>query len=322
MKEKLDSVEVTCSNELNLTVSSKTCKREWIFVLKTTKQLKAVALLQDEHRTHFSIKHVYPMLPGKQSSNQIESGKALTTDQEWLTNVDKIGHELESNETVVSHRVKICFSTDIYGTFRQAVCFDFIGLEDEAILVKHFCIDVVPLEEYDKIQEIKNDILTVTRTRWNSSNAELVPYKTVQIYSVHSSTAAQDSEKEADLLERYPCPQADTFVLSQSTISGKLTETNYQQWMHTLLYIEEMARFDLIAKFNLTTNLKITNNFILAPNGMATSTAKYSHSGELFGVLVSFKNFLHLRCCGFNIFLCVFFRNFHKTFQKRHHLVI
>ncbi|CRL07522.1 CLUMA_CG020487, isoform A [Clunio marinus] len=297
MKEKLDGVEVTCSNELNLTVSSKTCKREWIFVLKTTKVLKAVALLQDEHRTHFSIKHVYPMIPGKQSStNQFEGSKvALTTDQEWLatTEICKSAQDSETssaaeNESLVSHRVKICFSTDIYGTFRQAVCFDFIGLE--AILVKHFCIDVVPLEEYDKIQEIKNDILSVTRTRWNATNSELVPYKAAQIYSVHSSTAAQDNEKETELMERYPCPQHDTFVLSQSTISGKLTDTNYQQWMHTLLYIEEMARFDLIAKFNLTTNLKITNNFILAPNGMATSTAKYSHSGELFGVLELSQN--------------------------------
>lgn len=145
----------------------------------------------------------------------------------------------------------------------------------------------MPLEEYDKIQEIKNDILSVTRTRWNATNAELVAYKAAQIYSVHNATAAQDTEKEMELLERYPCPEAEKFVLTQSTISGKLTEHNYQQWMHTLLYIEEMARFDLIAKFNLTTNLKITNNFILAPNGMATSTAKYSHSGELFGVLVS-----------------------------------
>lgn len=148
---------------------------------------------------------------------------------------------------------------------------------------------MVPLEEYDKIQEIKNDILTVTRTRWNSSNTDLLAYKAAQVFSVHNATAAQDTEKEMELLERYPCPQADTFVLSQSTISGKLNEGNYQQWMHTLLYIEEMARFDLIAKFNLTTNLKITNNFILAPNGMATSTAKYSHSGELFGVLVRNK---------------------------------
>lgn len=117
MKERLDGVDVTCSNELNLTVSSKTCKREWIFVLKTTKLLKAVALLQDEHRTHFSIKHVYPMLPGKQATNQIDGSKVLNTDQEWLAIVESGKTELESvdNETLVSHRVKICFSTDIYG---------------------------------------------------------------------------------------------------------------------------------------------------------------------------------------------------------------
>lgn len=154
--------------------------------------------------------------------------------------------------------------------------------------MRHFCIDVVPLEEYDKIQEIKNDILTVTRTRWSSSNSNLFSYKSpAQSFNLHHSAVAIDCDKELELLDRYPCPQADTFVLSQSTVSGKLSEHNYQQMMHTLLYIEEMARFDLIAKFNLTTNLKITNNFILAPNGMATSTAKYSHSGELFGVLVS-----------------------------------
>jgi hypothetical protein len=112
MKERLEGVDVTCSNELNLTVSSKTCKREWIFVLKTTKVLKAVALLQDEHRTHFALKHVYPMLPGKQSSNQ----STLTNDQEWLAGVDKGAAAVDDdNETLVSHRVKICFSTDIYG---------------------------------------------------------------------------------------------------------------------------------------------------------------------------------------------------------------
>ena len=109
MRERLEGVDVTCSNELNLTVSSKTCKREWIFVLKTTKVLKAVALLQDEHRTHFSIKHVYPMVPGKQSSNQ----STLNNDQEWLATLDKSMDD--DNDTLVSHRVKICFSTDIYG---------------------------------------------------------------------------------------------------------------------------------------------------------------------------------------------------------------
>lgn len=112
MKERIDGVEVTCSNELNLTVSSKTCKRDWIFVLKTTKVLKAVALLQDEHRTHFAIKHVYPMLPGKQPTN-LDGVRPLTTDQEWLANIDS-GQESDS-EAVVTHRIKISFQTDIYG---------------------------------------------------------------------------------------------------------------------------------------------------------------------------------------------------------------
>jgi hypothetical protein len=349
MKERLDGVEVTCSNELNLTVSSKTCKREWIFVLKTTKQLKAVALLQDEHRTHFQIKHVFPMHPGKQQpinnngnqatelssngSNKNNNGSTstTTTDQEWTANIDvsktpakdsdSSGGAGDNETVVVSHRVKIGFSTDIYGTFRQAVCFEFFGID--TILVKHFCIDVVPLEEYDKIQEIKNDILTVTRTRWSSTNSNLVPYKLpAQSFNMHQfSMQTNDNEKEAELLERYPCPQADTFVLSQNTINGRLSESNYQQMMHTLLYIEEMARFDLIAKFNLTTNLKITNNFVLAPNGMATSTAKYSHSGELFGVLVrnNYKKLIgSIKLFNFHFF----YRNCRKTFRKKHHRAI
>lgn len=121
MKERLDAVEVTCSNELNLTVSSKTCKREWIFVLKTVKILKAVALLQDEHRTHFSIKHVYPMLPGKPSANQPETGKGMTCDQEWLAGEDALkAPEDPDNGECASHRVKICFSTDIYGEQHSA----------------------------------------------------------------------------------------------------------------------------------------------------------------------------------------------------------
>lgn len=126
MKEKIEGIEVTCSNELNLTVSSKTCKREWIFVLKTSKLLKAVALLQDEHRTHFAIKHVFPMHPSK-PSNQTENNKNMTTDQEWtysLVGVDVTKDLDTDNETVVSHRVKIGFSTDIYGELKIIFIFD------------------------------------------------------------------------------------------------------------------------------------------------------------------------------------------------------
>lgn len=122
MKEKLAGVDVYYSNELNLTVSSKTCKREWIFVFKTVKKLKAVALLQDEHRTHFSIRQVFLGKSSKKSSDDKQvpppqsQPASLTTDQEWLVNLDadKKSDDYLDGETLV-HRVKIGFSTDIYG---------------------------------------------------------------------------------------------------------------------------------------------------------------------------------------------------------------
>ena len=52
--------------------------------------------------------------------------------------------------------------------------------------------------------------------------------------------------------------------------------------MHELLFIEEMSRYDLIAQYNLTTKLQIAHSYILSPNSMAASTAKYSNNGELF----------------------------------------
>jgi len=113
MCEKIEGIEVTCSNDMKLTVSSKTCKREWIFVLRTNKVLKAVALLQDEHRTHFAIKQVFP---GKTSvTTQFDKSVHLTTDQEWLANVDSGKATQENEAETIVHRVKIGFSTDIYG---------------------------------------------------------------------------------------------------------------------------------------------------------------------------------------------------------------
>ncbi|KAJ8936128.1 hypothetical protein NQ318_022210 [Aromia moschata] len=81
----------------------------------------------------------------------------------------------------------------------------------------------------------------------------------------------------------YPCPQAETFLLSHATVAErKFTKNNYRERMHELLFIEEMARYDLIAQYNLTTKLQMAHSYILSPNSMAASTAKYSNNGELF----------------------------------------
>lgn len=56
LKDKLDGVDESISGDLVTTVSSKNSQREWTFLLKTTKRIKAVALLQDAHRNHFMIR--------------------------------------------------------------------------------------------------------------------------------------------------------------------------------------------------------------------------------------------------------------------------
>lgn len=279
MKEKIEGVDESCSSELVTTVSSKTSKREWVFMLRTKKPIKAVALMQDLHRNHFVIKQILPAdVRAKKGGKEVE----LTSDQEWVAPIPE-KQEPENTTVNLEHRVKIVFSTDIYGTFRQSVVFDF---GTEPVLVKHICVDVIPVTDADKIQEIKKEIVNTTAERWCEDNAEVIYYQQTSGSHLQNPQYLADVAREKDLFERYPCPRASTFVLTQTTITEKkLTKHNYRSRMHELLYVEEIARYEQIARYNLTASLKITTNYLLTPSGMATSTAKYSHSGELFALM-------------------------------------
>lgn len=286
MKEKIDGVDTTVSNELVTTVSSKVSKREWTFVLKTRRLLKAVALLQDAHRNHYMIKQVFPAEPrpakrGQYGNKVLEA--ELSTDQEWVApkNSERLYELPNERSPVLEHRVKVVFSTDIYGTFRQSVVFDF---GTEPVLVKHFCVDVIPITDADKIQEMKKELVVSASQRWDDTNTHVITFKTAN--PLETEASKRDEEREKELLLRYPCPHAQSFSLTQSTIGDKkLTRNNYRSRMHELLFIEEIARYDQIALYNLTTKLKISMMYLLSPSGMAASTAKYSHSGELFAEL-------------------------------------
>lgn len=293
MKEKIDTIDETCSNELVTTVSSKVSKREWTFVLKTRRMLKAIALLQDAHRNHFMLKQVFPAEPRQvkrgQPSNKVVEAE-LTSDQEWVIQSPDARYTEPTCETspMLEHRVKVVFSTEIYGTFRQTVVFDF---GDEPVLAKHLCVDVIPVTDVDKIQEIKKEMVLSATQRWDTENSTIVSFVTT--LGPHLTTPAYiaDEEREKELLERYPCPRAATFTLTQTTITEKkLTKNNYRSRMHELLYVEEIARYEQVARYNLTTKLQMTTNYLLTPSGMATSTAKYSHSGELFALMALGKD--------------------------------
>lgn len=271
MREKLEIVEDTCCGDLVTTMSSKHSKRDWTFTIKTSKSLQAVALLQDAHRNHFMLKQIVP--------DGVKDVVELTNDQEWIRSENV--HDSDGN---YEHKITVTFQTDIYGTFRQSVVFD---LGSEPVLVKHLCVDVLPVTDADKIKEIRKEIIVSSAERWDSENAEIIAFSSPLPPAIATPVAvAKDSEWERDLLNAYPCPRADTFTLTHSTVAEKrLTRNNYRARMHELLCVEEMARYEQVARYNLTAKLRVTYNYMLAPNGIATSTAKYSHSGELFALM-------------------------------------
>lgn len=290
MKEKLEGVEETCSADLITTVSSKVSKREWTFVLKTKRLLKAVALLQDAHRNHFSLKQVFPGEPkankkGRDTHKVVEAD--LQSDQEWTSSTVDKAIDLERNP-VLEHRIKVGFSTDIYGTFRQSVVFDF---GTEPVLVRHLCVDVVPVTDADKIKEIRKEMVLSSSKRWDCDNSDIVPFSSPVYPDLATPYGKETCERDKNLLTSYHAPKGDSLCLTQSTVSERsLTKNNYRTRMHELLSVEELARCEQVARYNLSCRLRVAPSYLLSPSGMATSTAKYAHSGELFALLTLGKD--------------------------------
>ncbi|KAG8254715.1 hypothetical protein J6590_005274 [Homalodisca vitripennis] len=272
MRERVEGVTDSCSDDLVTTVSSKVSQREWTFTLHTVLPLRAVALLQDAHRNHFFLKLV--------ASTGTQSGRSLVNcemagGQEWSGGLEEVGGD---QGEPLEHIVKVGFSTDIYGTFRQSLVFD-VGTEP--VLVKHLCVDVIPVTDAEKIKEIKMELVLSTAERWDKANVQLVPFSSPVV-----PVTSADLDREQELLAAYPMPRADTFALTQSTISEKrLTRNNYRARMHELLCVEEMARYEQVARYNLSARLKLANCYLLSPSGVAASTAKYAHNGELFALM-------------------------------------
>ncbi|XP_063925906.1 probable helicase with zinc finger domain isoform X1 [Zophobas morio] len=255
MTERIDGVEDTCSCPLSVIVSSKNSNHKWKFHMQTRKPLRAIALLQDTYRNHF---HLSEVSCGKQTFD-------IKNNQEFIATADPKSTD---------YAIVVIFQTTIFGTFRQSVVFDF---GSEPVLVKHLCVDVVPDSDIEKIKEIRKEITCSVSERWTSANAEIVPFVSTLV------SLSGNLEWETNLKAMYPYPQVDSFVLSNATVSEKkLTRNNYRERMHELLLVEEIARYNLVSQYNLTTRLQIAHSYLLSPNSMAASTAKYSGNGELF----------------------------------------
>ncbi|KAL0598046.1 putative helicase with zinc finger domain [Plecturocebus cupreus] len=135
LSECIEGVKVEHNPDLSVTVSTKKSHQTWTFALtcKPARMLYRVALLYDAHRPHFSI----IAISAGDSTTQV-SQEVPENCQEWIG-----GKMAQNGLDHYVYKVGIAFNTEIFGTFRQTIVFDF-GLEP--VLMQRVMIDAASTE--------------------------------------------------------------------------------------------------------------------------------------------------------------------------------
>ena len=265
-----------------LKVSEKSSCHEWTLTVRSPAPLAVAALLHDAHRSHFSI-HSVTRLPfdvprsegideqlkdlSINSNRKVILKKEMEALQEW--NNPLIKQEMEelgkvaaisSGEVTLSYNVIIKFQSDIYGTFRQALALDF-GYEP--VLLQRLCVDVIPVDEMQDLDKNKNVVLSEAQ-RWCNETARIVKFSDDP--AAVAEKEGPYNEKDNDILSKYPPPTPNNFSLSEATDDKTVTADNYRRRFHDLLYIEEIAQFNLMGRFNIKTSVLATKSYILTPS--------------------------------------------------------
>ncbi|KAM7067154.1 putative helicase with zinc finger domain isoform 2-T5 [Molossus nigricans] len=257
LSECIEGVKVEHSPDLTVTVNTKKSHQTWTFALtcKPARMLYRVALLYDAHRPHFSI----IAISAGDSTTQV-SQEVPENCQEWIG-----GKMAQNGLDHYVYKVGIAFNTEIFGTFRQTIVFDF-GLEP--VLMQRVMIDAASTEDLEYLMHAKQQLVT-TAKRWDSSSKTIIDFE-----------PNETTDLEKSLLIRYQIPLSADQLFTQSVLDKSLTKTNYQSRLHDLLYIEEIAQYKEVSKFNLKVQLQILASFMLTG---VSGGAKYAQNGQLFG---------------------------------------
>ncbi|XP_061684668.1 probable helicase with zinc finger domain isoform X2 [Syngnathoides biaculeatus] len=256
LSDCLEGVNVETSSSLSLTVTTKKSFHSWTFSLlcKPPRMLNRIALLYDAHRPHFSI-------TGVSAGEQLQT--VSTGSQEWT-----LRKETAVADNGIDHclyKVTVDFTTEIFGTFRQTIVFDF---GSEPVLMQRIMVDAASIEDIEHLMAARQQLL-MTAKRWDSSCKTLVEFTPNETMC----------DLERSLLSRYQIPLSADQLFTQSVLDKTLTRENYQARLHDLLYIEEIAQFKEVSKFNIKVNLQLVSSFMLT--GISVG-AKYAQNGQLF----------------------------------------
>uniref|UniRef100_A0A674BW50 Probable helicase with zinc finger domain n=1 Tax=Salmo trutta TaxID=8032 RepID=A0A674BW50_SALTR len=259
LSDYLDGVNVEHSSNLSVTVTTKKSAHSWTFSLfcKPVRKLYRIALLYDAHRPHFSITAVSVGDAGAQRLQAAAEGC-----QEWTAGEETLAADNGMDHCV--YTVVVGFSTEIFGTFRQTIVFDF---GSEPVLMQRIMVDAASIEDLEHLMQARQQLL-MTAKRWDPS------CKTIVEFSPNETV-----DLDRSLLARYQIPLSADQLFTQSVLDKTLTRDNYQARLHDLLYIEEIAQYKEVSKFNIKVNLQLVTSFMLTG---ISGGAKYAQNGQLF----------------------------------------
>ncbi|XP_067353757.1 probable helicase with zinc finger domain [Channa argus] len=257
LSDCLEGVNIETSSSLSVTVTTKKSSHSWTFSLlcKPPRKLYRVALLYDAHRPHFYITGV----SGGERLQAVSKGC-----QEW-TPGEETALAADNGLDHCIYKIAVGFSTEIFGTFRQTVVFDF---GSEPVLMKRIMVDAASIEDLEHLMAARQQLL-MTAKRWDSSCKTIVEFIPNEMMA----------DLERSLLSRYQIPLSADQLFTQSVLDKTLTKDNYQARLHDLLYIEEIAQYKEVSKFNIKVNLQLVTSFMLT--GISVG-AKYAQNGQLF----------------------------------------
>lgn len=253
MTESLPGLKLTCKQPLKCTVSSKETELLWDFELQTITPLQRLVLLRDTFRSHFQLRQV-----------RISVFNYVLPEgcQEWINTLKR-----SVDKKVLVYLVQVAFQASMYATFVQTLAFDFGG---QPVLMRNFSVDTVPPDMLSDIERNRRVIL-MGSVRWSPATVDLVPF------------AECRSARAQSLSSMYPPPDPEGFQLTQAVMGDELNQENYRARMHELLYVEEMARADIIAQYNIRVSLELADS--LSTSSAHATEAMYAQSGELFALL-------------------------------------
>eukprot|EP00058_Branchiostoma_floridae_P025252 XP_002610742.1 hypothetical protein BRAFLDRAFT_90929 [Branchiostoma floridae] len=219
--DSLNGVSITCTQDEGVLLETKDTKFTWTFTVISKEPLEHVALLFNQHRTHFS-------LHGK----ELERNCQVAEGTEFKTPSDDNTYNVEAQGT-----------SQMFGVFPQWVVFDF----GRRPVVKRRLVLYVGSVDPDNGAQVKPD--RPDFERWHSGNRTIVKF-----------AEGLDPENEA-LLAKYKEPMEDQReVLARlSKRKKELDESVYKTRMHDLLNLEELTRNREISSIRTETALGLSD---------------------------------------------------------------